>query len=75
MTLQKRLREAYLSTGASYLQEAADALDTKDGRIKRLEEALRELLADTQHAEHAQDGKCNESKDSGSFGKVARHWP
>ena len=46
MTLQKRLREAHLSTGASYLQEAADALDAKDERIKRLEKALRECADD-----------------------------
>ena len=37
MTLQERLREAYLSTGASYLQEAAD-------RIDALEAALRAII-------------------------------
>lgn len=46
--------------GAAMYRSMADALDAKDGRIKRLEEALRELLADTQHAEHAQDGKCDD---------------
>ncbi len=40
-TLQYRLREYYVSTGANYVQEAADALDAQEARIKALEGALR----------------------------------
>lgn len=68
MTLQERLRgynppDRTIDSQrqiAVDIHEAADALDAKDARIKRLEDALRELLADTQHAEHAQDGKCDD---------------
>ena len=45
MTLHERLRRYYVESGANYVQEAADALEAKDERIRELEGALRDAYA------------------------------
>jgi len=43
MKLQERLRELYVSTGVNYVQEAANALDAQEARIRALDDEVNRL--------------------------------
>ena len=54
--LVKRLRKSYVSTGANYVQEAADALEAKDAEIERLRVVVQ---AATQLCDNVEEWECD----------------